>query len=151
MQKKLTLEDYIITKEGEIINGTNNHVLKPQLNNKGYYRVCIGGKFYFVHRLVAEKYVPNPENKEQVNHKDGNKQNNNYTNLEWVSNQENRTHAVKNKLHLSGEQCSWSKLDWEKVDYIRTSNEDIHKLAEKFNVSKSTIRDVLNYRTWKNR
>lgn len=148
--RKLTLEDYIITKEGQIINGTNGHILKPQLNNKGYLRVIIGGKKMFVHRLVAQKYIPNPDNKEQVNHKDGNKENNNINNLEWVTNIENRKHAVENKLHLCGEDCPWSKLTQENVNQIRSNKIlSIEDLAIKFNVSKSTINDILNYRTWK--
>lgn len=106
--KTLSLEDYNITKNGEVINNNTNRVLKPQLNGKGYYRVSIGGKLMFVHRLVAQKYIPNPENKAQVNHKDGNKLNNNVKNLEWVENIENRKHAVEKGLHLSGEKCSYS-------------------------------------------
>lgn len=146
---KLSLNDYVITKNGEIFNKINNHLLKPYINNKGYQRVVIGGKKYFVHRLVAELYVPNPENKIQVNHIDGNKQNNHYSNLEWATNQENRNHALKNNLHLMGSRCSWSKLNEEKVIYIRNSNLSCNELAKKFNVSERTIRDVKNYKTWK--
>lgn len=148
--RKLTLDDYEITKEGQVINKRNGHLLKPQPNGKGYLRVSIGGKLQFVHRLVAQKYVPNPENKEQVNHKDGNKLNNSADNLEWVSNQENRDHAVKNKLHLQGEQCPWSKLNWEKVEFIREHREmEDWDLVDLFNVSRSTIWDIWGYRTWK--
>lgn len=109
-KRTLTIEDYEITRDGKIINRNTGRILKPQPNNKGYLRVSIGKKLMFVHRLVAEKYVPNPDNKEQINHIDGNKNNNSVENLEWVSNQENRTHAVTNDLHLSGEKCNWSKL-----------------------------------------
>lgn len=66
----------------------------------------IGGRKYFVHGLVADMYIPNPQNKEQVNHKDGNKQNNNVENLEWVSNNENKYLAMINHLTPAGEKCS---------------------------------------------
>ena len=148
-----TIDDYNITRDGQIINKHNNHVLKGQPNSKGYLRVCIGKKFMFIHRLVAEKWVPNPENKEQVNHKDGNKLNNSASNLEWVDNKQNRDHAVENFLHLQGEDCSYSKLNWEKVEYIRKNPEGLtqKELGEKFGVARTTISSVVNYRTWKNK
>lgn len=146
----MTKEDYIITKEGKIINKKRGNVLKPQPNGKGYLRVWIGKKLYFVHRLVAEKYIPNPENKPQVNHKDGNKTNNNIDNLEWCDNNENRNHALKNKLHLCGEKCSYSKLTEKDVIFIRNNKTlNIKELAEKFNVNRNTIADVIYFRTWK--
>lgn len=149
--KKLTIDDYDITEDGYIINKITGHRLLGQPNGKGYLRVSIGGKLFFIHRLVAEKFIPNPENKDQVNHINGNKLDNRVSNLEWVSNQENRTHAVKYGLHLSGERCDWSKLTQENVNYIRQHPEiSTNFLANLYNVSPSTIRDVKSYRTWKN-
>ena len=146
-----TMDDYEITTNGKIFNKRFGRYLKPQLNNKGYSRVCLCGKFYFVHRLVAEKYIPNPNNLPQVNHKDGDKTNNSVDNLEWVSNQDNRKHAIENGLHFQGEKCSWSKLTQEDVNYIRnhTDMKQI-ELAKMFNVNRSTIGDIIHNRTWKN-
>ena len=145
-----TLEDYNITEQGEIINKHNNRKLKPQLNGKGYLRVIIGHKRYFVHRLVAQKYIPNPENKLQVNHKDGNKLNNHASNLEWVTNQENRNHAMDKGLHLYGDKCSWAKLTNKDALFIFQDNlHSITELATMFNVARTTIRDIKVGKTWK--
>ena len=149
--RKLTLEDYDITRDGKVINKNTGYQLIPQPNGKGYLRVSIGKQLMFVHRLVAEKYIPNPDNKTQVNHKDGNKLNNCVDNLEWVSNQENRNHAIDNGLHLIGEKCPWHKITEEDVIYIRRhKNEKTQKeWAEIYGVSRSTISDIIHYRTWK--
>lgn len=145
-----TLEDYIITKNGEVINRHNNRKLKPQPNGKGYLRVIIGGHRYFVHRLVAEKYIPNPEGKLQVNHKDGNKLNNSISNLEWVTNQENRTHAVNIGLHSCGDNCSCSKLTSKQVfEILEDDAHSFTELGKIFNVSRTTIADIKHNRTWK--
>ena len=148
--RKLTIDDYEITRDGKVINKHTGHTLAPQPNGKGYLRVSIGKKLMFIHRLVAEKYIPNPENKPQVNHKDGNKLNNCVDNLEWVTNQENRNHAVDNDLQVTGEKCSWAKLTEENVKEIRANpGYENEYWARKFKVSRGTINDVVNYRTWK--
>ena len=148
--KRLTLDDYDVTKGGKVINKHTGREIKPQKNGKGYYRVGIGKKLLFVHRLVAEKYVPNPEEKPQVNHKDGDKTNNNADNLEWVTNQENRSHAMKNGLHLTGEKCSWAKLTEEQVRFIRLHTEISSKeMALTFGISASHVREIRRNESWK--
>lgn len=69
-------------------------VLKPS-NNKGYLRVRLEGKFYYIHRLVAEAFIPNPKNLPEVNHKDENKQNNCIDNLEWCSKEYNANYGTR--------------------------------------------------------
>lgn len=84
-------------------NGVNYHhkgkTLSQNFDHKGYKRVQVQGKWLPVHRLVATAFIPNPDNKPQVNHKDTNKINNNDWNLEWVTNQENHNHKMENGLN----------------------------------------------------
>jgi len=79
-------------------------IVGGKLSPKGYARVNLDGKVYFVHRVIAEHFIPNPEQKPQINHIDGNKLNNAAANLEWVTNQENRDHAVRLNLIFSRNQ-----------------------------------------------
>lgn len=146
----LTIDDYQINKDGTIFNKKSKRVLKPQPNDMGYLRVQIAGKRYFVHRLVAEKYVPNPNKLPYVNHIDGNHQNNCVDNLEWCSQKYNVNHSIMIGLTPIGESCSWSKLKESDVLYIREHTEiKPYQLAAKFNVTKSTIRDVRKRKSWK--
>lgn len=68
--------------------------MKPIKQSNGYLTVSLSGKIVGVHRLVADAFIPNPENKPQVNHKNADKTDNNADNLEWCTASENSRHAV---------------------------------------------------------
>ena len=77
--------------------------MKHKISKTGYCNIELhkDGKpiMKYVHRLVAEAFVPNPDCKPQVNHKDGDKLNNHFSNLEWVTASENQRHAIGKGLH----------------------------------------------------
>ena len=91
-------ESYQVSSWGRIRNA-DGKLLLPEKSEKGYLKVrlCKHGKIFKkrVHRLVAEVFIDNPNDLPQVNHKDGNKENNSITNLEWVTDEENKEHAKR--------------------------------------------------------
>ena len=94
--KKITLDDLDIMCDGSIFY--KDKPKKFSTHSAGYFVTQCDGKLQYVHRLVAQKYIPNPEGKTMINHIDGNKQNNNINNLEWVTIQENLKHARETGL-----------------------------------------------------
>jgi len=151
---KLTNDNYIIFENGVLINilGKEMH---PAINRDGYLTTLINGRSESIHRLVAEAFIPNPMMKKCVNHKDGNKTNNNVENLEWATHSENTSHAYATGLQSAGEAIETAKLTCDDVKYIRSHYIRRDKefgripLARKFGVSTDTISDVCNGRSWR--
>lgn len=143
-------------------NGTINKIkiLKPSLAKGGYLRISLNkkdkGEYFQIHRLVAQAFISNPQNKPHVNHRFGVKFDCYFENLEWSTIAENNKHAYDTGLKKSGERHVNSKLTNEDVKFIREhyiprSKEYGEKaLAEKFNVTILTIGRVIHRKTYKN-
>lgn len=160
-------EDYSewieISNLGRVRNPKTRTIRKQNLLRTGYYFVSFSmgsrkkKKTFRVHKGLAETFIPNPENKPQVNHIDGNKQNNSLENLEWVTNRENIKHAYKLGLAdpLTWNRRNNAKLTDEEVRFIRKNyipydkKHGTHGLGRKFNMHPETIRQLLNYETYK--
>lgn len=161
---------YSVTKDGKIRSHPKRHGngglrngrwLKPWLGNRGYLIINLRKngkrKMFTVHRLVALTHIPNPKNKLEINHKDGNRLNNSVDNLEWCTRKENSDHAWKIGLfdnrNTSGENHGRAKLTWKQVNEIRTNHisKGIKKRKpwEKYGIHYSNYYRALNSKTWK--
>lgn len=123
--------------------------MRQQIRN-GYLRVCLSGKHYSVHRLVAESFIPKIENKTYINHLDGNKSNNLASNLEWCTAKENSNHKFANGLHipLKGERHNKAKLSEMDVAEIRRSDESVAILSARYRVNRTCIYKIKTGKAW---
>lgn len=122
-----------------------------QYDNHGYRRVYIGRKNLSVHRLVAMAFIKNPHNYPEVNHLNGVKCDNRVANLEWCTHLQNHQHADRTGLRKVREKHPSAKLNLGKVREIRSLYPKLsqYKLASKYGMSRSGIRNILNGRNWK--
>lgn len=164
--------------KGMEFTGQFKHRLEPEremtytLNNRGYLSIVIRKKTHMLHRLVAQAFIPNPEGKPFVNHKDGNKLNNRVDNLEWCTAQENNLHARETGLHTQakGYKAKYkspatkqrslanlkdkSKLTSEQVRYVRQVHVPRSKefsataLAEQFGTSVAAMSKILKGKSY---
>lgn len=115
--------EYAITENGKLWSYRWNRWMRISITN-GYYKVNLSkdgkSKLKYVHRLLAEIFILNPECKDQVDHIDGNKLNNNLSNLRWTTHAENQHNRKRAKGY------SWHKTAQKWKAEIKTNNEKIH-------------------------
>lgn len=146
----MAVEQYDVTEDGRVLNRRGQE-LKQGINHRGYPTVSpyVAGKqrMFRVHRLVAIKYI-GYKPKHAVNHKDGNKLNNHYKNLEYVSLQDNLKHYWNNTTFHDRIVLNKDTVKTIRDDY-HTSAISIAELARKYGVHRHYMGDVLNNKHWK--
>lgn len=119
---KVRRKDHITVYKNGARARFSQTILKPSVFKKGYLMVYLSvkskKKTKSVHRIVAEAFIPNPENKETVNHKDLDKTNNHVSNLEWLTNEENIQHSIDNGMYKVREIRNRNRRKKEKGVYL---------------------------------
>lgn len=153
-------KNYYISDKGEVKNINTGRILKQYITHQGYYRTNIRKEnktiAVFIHQAVASLFIPNPLNLPMINHKDGNKLNNEVNNLEWCSDSYNTQHAIEhNLLKPYGEDNGMHKLSEKDIKEIRASyipydkNNSFNALAKRYDVSRIQIRNIIKNINWK--
>ena len=153
--------NYTISKLGVVRNNKTKKIVKPFKNWNGYIRIALmkDGKRYSraLHRLLAQTFIPNPENLPFINHIDGVKDNNELSNLQWCDRSQNMRHAhdnglVKGQTGAKGSNNGSSKLTEEDVLKIRKLASDgisSKDIAEQFNISRGNCNSIIARKYWK--
>jgi len=130
-------------------------ILKPvkHYNEYLFVSLCNGNqKEYSIHTLVANAFICNPDNKPEVNHKNGVKSDNHVDNLEWNTTSENLLHSYRTGLRRSGENHHKAKLTLVQVNEIKRLHEtgvNYRQLSREFKIRACSIRDIIIGKTWK--
>lgn len=162
--------NYFINSNGEIYSKLSNKMMKTQTNRYGYLQVMLynnhKGKLLTIHRLVAQTFIPNPENLPQVNHKNGVKTDNRVENLEFCTAAYNNQHAWDNGLKEKAREVSRNynikraqeactrHLDYQLIQlfddiFINPDNLSERKIAAKHNVSRGVVSNIKRNRSLK--
>lgn len=151
---------YYVSNLGRVKNSRTNKIRKPVLNDcNGRYRVQLyiketdSRKTFYVYHLVMLAFVgPMPFDKREVNHIDGDKENNKLENLEYVTSKENKIHAKKMGRIPLGSKRPNSKLNESQINRIRKIyipyKYSWRRIAEEYGVSTGTIKDIFDGKSW---
>jgi len=147
----IRVEHNITDKNGHIKKLKYKKMTKKTCKN-GYISVHLKGLDFLVHRLVAQAFISNVNNKPCVNHKNSNRSDNFVENLEWCTHKENTEHAISNKrLKVKGKDNPASKLNNEKVkiikEYIKQGKSNL-EISKIFNVSRTAIYYIKVGKSW---
>lgn len=122
MQEILGYSNYFVSKDGVVFSKKTNKHLKPRITKLGYARVALYNnnkpKDFSVHRLVAQAFIPNPENKPCINHINGIKTDNRVENLEWCTYSENTLHGYRTGLITISDKCKIVRSKMNKNNFL---------------------------------
>jgi hypothetical protein len=140
LENIVTDKKYFVSNLGRFKNSLGTIMGNYKTNLNGYIRINIYNKSYALHRLIAITFLENPDNKEQVNHKDGNKLNNAVENLEFCTNTENQIHKLKIGL---GNNFTRKIGQYDLSNNLIKEFKSIVSASKELNIGKSNIRGVL--------
>jgi hypothetical protein len=137
------ISNYEISNSGIVRNKTNGYIKQPTLNNNGYYRVALShnnnGKNYYIHRLIAIYFIPNPDNKPIIDHINNNPLDNRIQNLRWCNQSENGMNHKIPKNNTSGfKGINWYKNRWCARITINNKNKNLGRFEN--------LQDAINAR-----
>jgi len=150
--KRFRDTNYWITVDGRVWSERSNKFMKGSIDSYGYavFKIRFGKspKLMKIHRLVAECYLPNPYNKETVNHIDCNKLNNHVCNLEWATPAENNAHGWKNGLFTASNR-KFTKDSVREIKRLRKNGMSVAALSVAYGCEESSIYRLLKGETYK--
>lgn len=159
MYKQIENLDYEINSEGIVRRISTKRIKKSFKRPDGYIGIQLyitkeKVKNYQLHRLIANAFIPNPDNKLYINHIDSNRENNSLNNLEWVTFEENVKHGYKSGYASNkGSNNGFSVLTEEQVLEMRSKRENdnltYQQLATQYNVSYGCVAEIIQRKNWK--
>lgn len=157
---RIRSKSYLIKRNNaykEIEYWTKPKLLKPVKRKDGYLRITLSKdtveKKFYLHRLIAMVFCEGFKEGLEVNHKDFNRSNNNFSNLEWVTPSENQKHVYREKRrcvkNINHPRASFTIADIKSIRKLYKNGESAIKISRKYDRSLSTIKDIVSNRTWK--